>query len=700
MSEDDHAIPSHVRNETTCSSRSLIVQSGSVVGGVHVHTGQCGHGDRVDEAASQLAQAIRTQWLREQENRRVRDPLPLSVRFAAAPRGMIDHWGNILGTPAGSDADPVPLSGTMEQIAHIYHNVPSGRMMILGKAGAGKTVLVLRLALDLLSVWTLMSRVPVILNIGSWNPITTPLQEWIEIQLIHNYTGMESTRRGHASMASTLIAADRILPILDGLDEIAAAHRAHALKMLSESNLPMVVTSRLDEYTAVVDEFNVLSRAAAIALTEVSIKDLRDYLPRTRRSWPTPTQADSTWEYVLDRMEQEPRSSASRNLAKVLSTPLMVALARDIYSEGRDRSPAVLLDPQQFNCAEALEDHLLDAFTPALYLRPSTVAARRSQSRRRWDPVMAQRWCAFLARHMNCGGTRDFLWWNLTQGTPRCVGFESLGIAGAATGKQLFAAVGESNVRPVFGLVLVVSFAVWLSFGLARGMPAGFVFGLAGGMAFGLRIGLIVGHLGVLIGLLLDRRMGPPQPAVLGLRRNLRRAARGLLYAVGVGSIGGLCVGLISGVAIGAGTGLVTGLAVGLATALATLVNQPIDTARAVDPVSALRADRLTVLVLGSTGGVLFGAAYGVGNAMSPLLVVLSMGIFAAVGMFALAVGSAWGEFCLARTWFALRGDLPWMLFSFIQDAHQRGLLRQTGVAYQFRHTRLQDRLADTAQPR
>ncbi|WP_203227476.1 hypothetical protein [Streptomyces aurantiacus] len=58
---------------------------------------------------------------------------------------------------------------------------------------------------------------------------------------------------------------------------------------------------------------------------------------------------------------------------------------------------------------------------------------------------------------------------------------------------------------------------------------------------------------------------------------------------------------------------------------------------------------------------------------------------------------STWGWYLLSRTWLALRGDLPWRLMRFLDDAHQRGVLRQAGAVYQFRHARLQDRLAAAA---
>ena len=37
---------------------------------------------------------------------------------------------------------------------------------------------------------------------------------------------------------------------------------------------------------------------------------------------------------------------------------------------------------------------------------------------------------------------------------------------------------------------------------------------------------------------------------------------------------------------------------------------------------------------------------------------------------------------------------LPWLLLEFLEDAHRRGVLRQAGAAYQFRHIELQRQLA------
>ncbi|MEV6898231.1 hypothetical protein [Amycolatopsis sp. NPDC051372] len=69
-------------------------------------------------------------------------------------------------------------------------------------------------------------------------------------------------------------------------------------------------------------------------------------------------------------------------------------------------------------------------------------------------------------------------------------------------------------------------------------------------------------------------------------------------------------------------------------------------------------------------------------------------------GLFGLSVGvsvclaRAWGAFAFTRLWLASRGRIPWGFMAFLADARRRGVLRQVGEVYQFRHARLQERLA------
>jgi hypothetical protein len=56
---------------------------------------------------------------------------------------------------------------------------------------------------------------------------------------------------------------------------------------------------------------------------------------------------------------------------------------------------------------------------------------------------------------------------------------------------------------------------------------------------------------------------------------------------------------------------------------------------------------------------------------------------------------AAWPQYEIARAWLALRRRLPWRLMAFLADAHRRGVLRQAGPVYEFRHIELQHRLAN-----
>lgn len=132
-----------------------------------------------------------------------------------------------------------------------------------------------------------------------------------------------------------------------------------------------------------------------------------------------------------------------------------------------------------------------------------------------------------------------------------------------------------------------------------------------------------------------------------------------------------------------------------LAGQAAQSLKTPIEVAAKADPVGLLRADRraylaarITVAAISAVtvwlwaGGV-FAIADGTGYALD-LAVVLLLG----------GTATAWVCYVDARLRLAALRRLPWRTTSFLDDAHRRGVLRQTGAVYQFRHIRLQQQLA------
>ncbi|MFG2933846.1 helix-turn-helix domain-containing protein [Streptomyces achromogenes] len=653
------------------------------------------------EAAEQLAKAVAARWQREEEQRRIQDPYPLPVRWKAASESLTDHWANIRRLPPGVPSGPLDLSGRLEGVAETYRSIPSGRLVVLGRSGSGKTVLTLRFVLDHLRSRTPAEPVPVIFSIGAWDPTAVTLRDWLTEQLTRDHPGTAAPGPGKVSLASALVDSGRVLPVLDGFDEMADGLRRPALEALNATTLPLVLTSRPAEYAAAVAETDVLTSAAPIELTDLTLDDLDHYLPRTTRKADRSDPAAGAWQPVLKKLREPSPDGSPAPLATVLSTPLMVALARTVYSDTPEHDPAELLDTERFPGVRELEEHLLDNFLPTVYRRSRPGA-------RGWDPERVQRWLGHLARHLTELRTPDLAWWRLGHGH---------GLRGSTR-------------------TLVTALVTALVIGLVDGaLSTAFGGSLAGGVLDGTVVGLLAGLLFGLVHWFTYTVTGKDvQPSAVRLRIRGRprstkwragsRLVIGTLGGAFFGSAYGFMVGLLRALSRHAGPasaletglidailfGLIFGGAAGLSFCLLGLLETPLDIVSAVSPGSVLRADRRTVLIQLVFWAPVFGTAVGLGagvvvdllqghlgqlvmDPMSSLMLGTISGLGGALG-YTLTL-TAWGQWCLlARVWLPLTGRLPWAVAAFLDDAYQRGVLRQAGAVYQFRHARLQSRLA------
>jgi hypothetical protein len=181
-----------------------------------------------------------------------------------------------------------------------------------------------------------------------------------------------------------------------------------------------------------------------------------------------------------------------------------------------------------------------------------------------------------------------------------------------------------------------------------------------------------------------------------------------LAFGLVMGLAGGLVVKPLigGGLALWLASGLAGGLAVGLTLALLDWLQSPADHALAVTPQSVLHSDRTMAVAVGLAGGLVAGLA---GVLVVKLLIGGGLALWLASGLagglaFGLGWGlgfglgsTSWGQFTIVRVWLAIRGQLPLQLMAFLDDAHHRGVLRQAGAVYQFRHARLQDHLVYTS---
>lgn len=709
------------------------------------------------DPAEQLAGLVAARWQREEEQRQVQDPSPLPVRWRTAPEALTDHWDIILRrrTRDTAPACPLDLDGQLDQITETFRRVPSGRLVVLGRSGSGKTILALRFVLDHLAERSHTDPVPVIFSIGGWNPTKITLRDWLTAQLTRDHPGYAAQGPDGQSLASALVESGRILPVLDGFDEMAGGLRRPALEALNATTLPLLLTSRPDEYAAAVAETDVLTAAAAIELTDLTLDDLADYLPLTTRKTARKTAreaapeaphettlkataetalkaphepphettlktalksgpadpAQNAWDAVLTELRTQPQTLPASLLTKVLATPLMVALARTIYSDTPDHDPASLLDAERFGSAEELEDHLLDNFLPTVYRHqlPQPPGAR---PRPTFDPDRARHWLGYLAHHLARLDTPDLAWWRLGSGL-------------RPAARTLVTAVMTGLV---IGLVDgAVSFAIgspW-PFPIVDGTAVGLLSGLMFG--FGYWLMFAVKDMAVMPSVMRLRIRGrrAPVPWKSG-HRHLIGGLGGLAFGFGYGFVVGMVntfhwkVGYSAGLNIALVDGVVYGLifcgAAAITFCFLDHLETPLDIKSAVNPRSLLHTNRRTVITQLLIGAPLFGLVVGLGAGVvvdllqghlgqlvwSPTASLVLGTISGLAGTLGYALTlTAWGQWLvLTRIWLPLTGRLPWAVLTFLEDAYQRGILRQAGAVYQFRHARLQHHLAQAHRQR
>jgi hypothetical protein len=666
--------------------------------------------DRVDEAAAALAGAVREQWQEEAKARSLGDPEPMPVRWRLTRPDLMDD--PVVIVPGA----PLVFEGSSDRIgplAEVFRALPRRRLVITGGPGTGKTTLAVQLILELIPPpgQPPTEPVPVLFSLASWTPETQPrVQDWLTGQLQQTYPALRAI---DPDAARALVEQGRVLPVLDGLDEVSPIRRAGIITALNASLAPdggLILTSRPAEYrTALTAAGDVLTAAALIgplALTRTeSAEFLRRHLPINRHP---------DWNNVLEALT----TGRAPNLAAVTATPLGLWLVRTVYCDNHC-SPMSLIDTT-FPAPGALRSRLLDELIPAVIrarppltrrlhdapdaaLRPAR--QHRPENMRRWLTTLAQQLAA-TASHPRAS---DWLWWELyrytfpTRRHRMTFAIQSgvvSGLVGSLVGLLIAGQDGpEGGLLGLMTSGLILGLVLALFLGLMNELARGWtltprhanlrlsgrtpelvrrlVGGLAGGLVFGPVFGLALGLAFWLAGLVFDQEAEQLEPESW----------------------------LLGGLFIGALLGLVSGLMVGLA----KFVGSSDVAGRSASPTRSYRGDRahsvITALVAGLTGGLIMAGLLGIRDYGrvdgDTLLFVMGLGILTLLTIVLLSIDRAWQYFDTAAIRQAISRRLPppWQLMAVLDDAHKLGLLRVVGPAYQFRHAELQEHLTSSRPP-
>lgn len=513
-----------------------------------------------------------------------------------------------------------------------YLSLARRRICIVGGPGAGKTSLAQLLVRQLVKRRENGDAVPVFLPITDWDVEQEHLDDWLERRLRVMYRGLQDRTFGR-NAARDLIDAGRIVPVLDGFDELSAVRQVVTAEVLATAtdDDALVLTSRPTEFAGAPAPLRASMSVSLFAepITSTNIAAFIASLPHDL----------DAWQPVLDMLAAEPDGS----LAATLSTPLDLWLLRSAFLHGGRADPAVLIEKSRSGNPAAVRDHLLDAFVPAALAALPTVARDRQRPRSprradKWGRAAADTWLPFLAQHLLDRTSSELAWWHLPVAAKRLTTKDDHRHAKL----MLLVEGGRASIRPEPG---------------TGPTPVTF------------------------------------QLRVKELTRDLWKATKSLV-AITIGGVFGY--GLSGADAATVRVFLLLTLFVILPTTFAFVAVRRSIAPTAVDeagtPNQLLRADRaasigvpligLLTATLGSAGTAVIGS--GVGAA--PFLIVPAM-------VFTFR-NCAWPRYAVAKLRLVQRELLPRRLPEFLDDMCRAGILRRSGPYYQFRHVELRNRIA------
>lgn len=540
------------------------VQGRDFLGGVTINEFvQPAAGDAtLAQAADDLAFAVRRQWRAEAALRRLNDPYPLPVRWRPAAPELMEPWRSLVrlattgvgralsAAPSQWASGPEALSGSGGDLVMKLASVPTSRLVVLGEPGSGKSMLLVRLVLDLLARRRPGDPVPVLVPLASWDPDRDDLDPWLEQRLGIDYPWLGEAGRVGITKGRQLLDSGSLTLVLDGLDEIPDRVRGRAIARINDalalhSDLGMVLSSRSVPFAATVRPADGREvRVAGAAGVEIEPLDRATVASYLRDSAGGPAN-EARWQAVFAALAAEP---GPHPLGEALTTPLMAYLARVAYTPSpdaardtvddsgqEDRGPAGrpydLLDRGRFPTSEVIRTHLLDAFIPASYPRRGTRAPAppgSSGSRRTWTPEQAVHFLTFLARDLEHRqhGTTDLRWWDLADAAPRVLAGVAVGLVAVPAG-------------------VVMPFGPWLGVGMLVGVTVAVVGRRWSPPTRSFNRGLAGG----LVGSVLGSAFGLGMRFMLGIDSPAGYLVSGLALGLVPGFLGGFRAGLAGGVA-------------------------------------------------------------------------------------------------------------------------------------------------------
>ncbi len=200
----------------------------------------------------------------------------INLNKESQPQQVKRPWD--LDVLIGSDEERLP---PYTDISEVFDERVKGKLLILGTAGAGKTTTMLELARELIdrALTDINQPMPGLFNLSTWRDDKQSMIDWLVEQL--------KTKGVRKDIARQWLANEKILPMLDGLDELELERQESCVEAINtwlegEYSPPaLLVCSRIEEYEKYESQ---LSLNGAVRLLPLSDEQIRGYLKQFDRA--------------------------------------------------------------------------------------------------------------------------------------------------------------------------------------------------------------------------------------------------------------------------------------------------------------------------------------------------------------------------------------------------------------------------------
>src|SRR4051794_3439679 len=324
-----------------------------------------GPSDVSDPNRRRMLKVVRETWIDGYLKHSLDNLVRIELGLEEKPDAISRPWDAIVQQP-GRAPRPLPPDQAM---GDIFDELGQA-LLILGAPGAGKTTLLLELTRDLLDRAEQDANypMPVVFHLSSWAVWRRPLADWLVDELAERYFVPRK-------VAQAWTDAEQVLPLLDGLDEVAPEHRAECVEAINTFHrqhglVPLAVCCRVADYQALPAR---VALSGAIAINALSRAQVSTYLE----------EAGEPLDGLRTALQDD------ETLWELLDTPLMLSIVALAY---RGRSA---VEVRATGSLEERRAHLFANYSKRMFKRPL-----RSPPSTEYTREQTIRWVAWLAQSL------------------------------------------------------------------------------------------------------------------------------------------------------------------------------------------------------------------------------------------------------------------------------------------------------------